>query len=98
MRDDVLAIISRRQRGERELRDRQPAIEQDEHPEDLANLVRRYMFALNEPARESIAVEHVEKDKDDPRHREQAIITRVEDANHQEGRSPLDDLRDDLTA
>ena len=53
---------------------------------------------LDQPARQSVAVQHVEQHQHDLRHREQAVIGRREDTNHQEGRRPLDQLAENLAA
>src|SRR3546814_317835 len=47
---------------------------------------------------ESPAIEEGEEGQNHLRHREQAVIGRIEQANHDQGHRPGDDLRDNLAA
>ncbi len=98
MRDLLVPVIRRGERGERELCEREADVEDDQHAEQLADLARGDLGLLNEAAGEAVAVEHVEEDEDDLRHREQPVIGGAEDADDEEGRGPLHHLRENLAA
>src|SRR3546814_5958877 len=60
-------------------------VEQDEHPEQLPDLALGHFALLDQSAREAIAVEHREQHEHHLGHREQPVIGRRQDADHQEG-------------
>src|SRR3546814_13201938 len=57
-----------------------------------------FRSGLDERAGESPAIEEGEEGQNHLRHREQAVIGRIEQANHDQGHRPGDDLRDNLAA
>jgi hypothetical protein len=75
--DHRLAIIGCGIGRAAQLDRREHQVEQDQHPEQLALGVPAGVAALDQRAGETIAVEHVEQDQDDLRHREQPVIRRA---------------------
>ena len=93
-----LAIIGRGERGAENLERGEQAVEQQQQPERLPDPERIDRIGLDERARESPAVEESEEGHDHLRHRKQAVIGGIEQANHDQSRRPGDDLRENLTA
>ena len=56
------------------------------------------LLALDQRARESVAVEEREEGDDHLTHRKQAVVARVEDTHDRQRYAPRDDLRDELAA
>ena len=56
--DERLTIIGGRQRGERDLPQRQAPVEEQQHPEQLADLARPDLGLAHETAGETAAVQH----------------------------------------
>jgi hypothetical protein len=98
LRDFGLAVIGGGDRREDQLHDRERPVQRDQHPEQLPRLMRRHVVALDQPARQAVAVEHVEEHQHDRGHRVQAVIAWIEDPDDQEGRRPLYRLGENLAA
>ena len=81
-----------------QLHERERSVQQQQQSECLRDSAPVDRFALHQGARESVAVHQIEEDQNHLRHREQAVIGRLEQADDEKGRSPGDELRDDLAA
>ena len=96
--DQRLAIIERGIGRDQDLRRGEPEIEHQQQSEGLADVALADAVLLDKRIGEAPPIEERQRGKHHLAHREQAVIARIEQAHHQESRTPGDDLGDDLAA
>ncbi len=97
--DDRFLIISGGQGScDKDLYQRQPAIQQNQHAKGLPDADFLNLVLLDQRADKAVTVEEIQEHQHGGRHGEQAIIAGIKDAQHRQRHPPADNLRHNLRA
>ena len=96
--DFGLAVILRHERGEQQLDRGQRAIGDQQQCENLPDVAFAYLVRLDQRAGKAPPVEEAQCGDHHLAHREQAVIRRIEQPDHEDRRPPGDELRNQLAA